>query len=186
MEPIQSVIAKNLARIRKSKNLTLDQTSELTGVSKAMLAQIENEKSNPTISTLWKIANGLQVSFTTFLKEEEVLVRRVNMNEVNMIMDSDDKYRVYPFFPYHPEKRFELYIVELLPGCVHEPKTHPGEEYLIVKQGSMIVDLKGEQYELTEGDALQFSGTHLHGYSNPTAEKASFFMMMHYPDDTLQ
>ncbi len=44
MEPIQQIIARNLLKLRKSRNLTLEQTSELTGVSKAMLAQIENEK----------------------------------------------------------------------------------------------------------------------------------------------
>ncbi len=63
MDAIQDIIAKNLVKLRKHRNLTLDQVSELTGVSKAMLAQIEKGKSSPTVTTLWKIANGLQVSF---------------------------------------------------------------------------------------------------------------------------
>ncbi|WP_411347995.1 helix-turn-helix domain-containing protein [Paenibacillus sp. WLX2291] len=188
MEAIQHTVARNLVKLRKSRNLTLEQTSELTGVSKAMLAQIENQKSNPTVTTLWKIANGLQVSFTTFLKEEEQPIRKLNIKDLNLITDSDDKYLVYPFFAYHPEKKFEVYVVDLLPGCSHpletEPlKMHPGEEYLIMKEGTITVNLNGAQYEVSEGDALQFSGTIPHGYFNHSDEKASYFMVMYYPED---
>lgn len=66
MDDIQAIIAMNLVKLRKNRNLTLDQVSELTGVSKAMLGQIEKGKSTPTVTTLWKIANGLQVSFLYF------------------------------------------------------------------------------------------------------------------------
>lgn len=41
MDDIQAIIAMNLVKLRKNRNLTLDQVSELTGVSKAMLGQIE-------------------------------------------------------------------------------------------------------------------------------------------------
>ncbi|MFD1886706.1 helix-turn-helix domain-containing protein [Paenibacillus wenxiniae] len=183
MEPIQQIIARNLLKLRKSRNLTLEQTSELTGVSKAMLAQIENEKSNPTVTTLWKIAKGFQVSFSMFLKEEEQPIQQVNIRELDPVVDSDDLYKVYSFFPYHPENRFELYVVDLLPGCEHLPKTHPGEEYLFVKEGSLIVEINGKPYHVSDGDALHFSGTIPHGYFNPSSEKASYFMMMYYPEE---
>lgn len=39
-------------------------SAELSGVSKAMIGQIERGESSPTLSTIWKIANGLKVSFT--------------------------------------------------------------------------------------------------------------------------
>ncbi len=62
-QPVEA-ISNNLRTIRESRNFSLDQLSELTGVSKSMLRQIETGKSSPTISTIWKIANGLRVSFT--------------------------------------------------------------------------------------------------------------------------
>ena len=68
MIEIQKVIAKNFATLRKQRGLSLEKVSELTRVSKAMLSQIEKAKSNPSVSTLWKIANGLNVSFSTFMK----------------------------------------------------------------------------------------------------------------------
>lgn len=182
MEDIQRTIAQNLARLRKSRNLTLDQVAELTGVSKAMLAQIENNKSNPTVSTLWKIANGLQVSFTSFMKEEEHPFKKVNIKELDPITDNEGHYRVFSFFPYHPEKKFEIYIVELQGGCTHQAKTHLGEEYILIKEGQLTVELAGEKHVLSSGDALQFSGQTPHSYVNSTGELASYFMLMYYPE----
>ena len=55
------VIAENLRTLRAERNLTLGQLSRISGISKAMLAEIEKGGSNPTINTLLKIANGLNV-----------------------------------------------------------------------------------------------------------------------------
>ncbi len=66
MENLTLVIGNKLKNIRNSRNLSLDDVAELTGVSKAMLGQIERGKSNPTVSTLWKISTGLRVSFSSF------------------------------------------------------------------------------------------------------------------------
>ena len=64
---IDQKVSENLRRIRKEKGLTLDKTAELTGVSKAMLSQIERGVSSPTIARLWQIATGLNVSFSQFV-----------------------------------------------------------------------------------------------------------------------
>ncbi|MEN6483123.1 MAG: helix-turn-helix transcriptional regulator, partial [Anaerolineaceae bacterium] len=67
MEDATLLIAKNLKRIREERKLSLDRLSDLTGVSKSMLGQIERGESSPTISMVWKITNGLKISFTTLL-----------------------------------------------------------------------------------------------------------------------
>ena len=66
MEYLNSLIGKKLKEIRSAKRLSLEEVTKLTGVSKAMLGQIERGISNPTVSTLWKIATGLKVSFSFF------------------------------------------------------------------------------------------------------------------------
>ena len=59
---IGAAVAANLRRLRAERDLTLDQLSEASGVSRAMLNQIETGKSVPTIATLWKVAAGLGYS----------------------------------------------------------------------------------------------------------------------------
>jgi len=56
---ISRSIAQHLQSVRKARGLSLDKTAQLTGVSKAMLGQIERGESSPTIATLWKIATVL-------------------------------------------------------------------------------------------------------------------------------
>ena len=64
---LNEIIAMNLKRLRAERGLSLGKLSELSGVSKVMLSQIEKGESSPTINTLWKIANGLQVSYTKLI-----------------------------------------------------------------------------------------------------------------------
>ena len=66
---ITNTIAANAKRIREEKKLTLDAAASATGVSRSMLAQIEKGEVNPTISVVWKIANGYKVSFTSLVEE---------------------------------------------------------------------------------------------------------------------
>jgi transcriptional regulator with XRE-family HTH domain len=74
MEQSAGAIAENLRKVRETRGLSLDQLAELTGVSKSMLRQIETGKSSPTITTIWKIANGLRISFTALLRKPEIRV----------------------------------------------------------------------------------------------------------------
>ena len=64
---LNEVIATNLKRIRTAKKMSLDNVANLTGVSKSMLGQIERGDSSPTITTIWKITNGLKISFSSLM-----------------------------------------------------------------------------------------------------------------------
>ena len=66
MTQLDKNIALNLKRIRKSKNMSLDMLAERTGVSKSTLGQIERGESNPTVSTIGKIVEGLKVPSVCF------------------------------------------------------------------------------------------------------------------------
>ena len=61
-------IGKQLKKTRQNRNMTLDELAEVTGVSKPMLGQIERGQSAPTVTTLWKIATGMKIPFSSFLQ----------------------------------------------------------------------------------------------------------------------
>ena len=75
MSQLEKNIALNLKRIRKSHHMSLDMMAEKTGVSKSMLGQIERGESNPTISTIGKIVEGLRIPFEQTGKFELLSVR---------------------------------------------------------------------------------------------------------------
>ena len=66
-----SMIGEHLREVRTNLNLSLDDASKMTGVSKPMLGQIERGQSAPTITTLWKIATGLKTPLSYFLQERQ-------------------------------------------------------------------------------------------------------------------
>ena len=67
---ISEIIGENLRRIRLERNLSLGQLSRQCGVSKVMLSQIEKGAGNPSVGTVWKIADALQVPYTSLLERE--------------------------------------------------------------------------------------------------------------------
>ena len=79
---ITNRIASNAKRLREQKKLTLDAAANLTGVSRSMLAQIEKGEVNPTISVLWKIANGYKVSFTSLVEDQGEAVCVIRENDM--------------------------------------------------------------------------------------------------------
>lgn len=95
-EPIHKMVGRKLLSIRKTRGLSLDQVAELTGVSKAMLGQIERGDSNPTISVLWKIVSGLQISFTSLIEDDEPKITVVRSEDLSSFDEEDGQYRAYP------------------------------------------------------------------------------------------
>ena len=182
MKNFNAIIGKNLNIVRKQKNLSLDKVAELTGVSKAMLAQIEKGISNPTVTTLWKIATGLNVSFSYFMEEEEQEIVYVCHDSITPIVESDKRMKVYPLFPYENNKHFEVFFIELEPGCAHSSPAHNDgtEEYVIVTKGQVEIVLDDKIFNLAYGDALKYHANKSHCYNNPTNETVCFQNIIYY------
>ena len=105
MEPIHVKLGKNLKSIRNSRGLSLDKVAELTGVSKAMLAQVERGESSPSISVIWKIANGLHLSFTSLIEEQSPSISIVKIADMEPLLEEKGSFRSYPLFPFSPQKK---------------------------------------------------------------------------------
>ena len=87
MDTINLLVSKNIRRIRQEKDLSLDELSKLSGVSKSMLAQIERGSGNPSLSTLWKIANGMMVPFNTLVAQPRSPYEIVRLSEIDPITE---------------------------------------------------------------------------------------------------
>lgn len=68
---IEKQIGINFARIRREKHLTQEMLSEMTNLSQQYLSDMERGKRNPTVKTIQKIADALEVPFLELLKPSE-------------------------------------------------------------------------------------------------------------------
>ncbi len=182
MDVMSSIISENLKKIRKEKKLSLDHVSDLTGVSKSMLGQIERGESSPTISTLWKIATGLHISFTALLEKEAQGTILISKEDIKPLLSDQGKYRLYPMFPYEEDRRFEMLYIELDVGAnsVSAPHEEGTEELLIVYSGTVAVTVDTERYVVAEGCGIRFSANKTHRYENIGKEQAKVCMLIYY------
>ena len=100
MEQVSLKIGERLKEIRNTRQLTLDDVAELTGVSKPMLGQIERGQSSPTINILWKISTGLKIPLSFFCKQEEAEYMVAGLDGENVITEENGGMRAYPLFPF--------------------------------------------------------------------------------------
>ena len=175
-------VSTNLKTIREARNLSLDQLSELTDVSKSMLRQIETGKSNPTIATIWKIANGLRVSFTTLLRKPMVTAEVRAFKAETPLTAQGSHYRLYPLIPFEPQQSFETYYVEIDPGTIFSGEPHEGNtyEYVFVIAGKFEISVGEQTFEVNAGEFLQFEANGPHEYRSLGRKTASGIMQISY------
>lgn len=166
-------IAQNLRRIRSEQGVSLSKAAELTGVSKAMLGQIERRESSPTVATLWKIAQGFHVSLSALLQELTCpdgcsAVRFPGSISVRI---------VFPFDAVLGEETFE---VTLKPGQLHQSEAHEAGlvEDVFVLSGRMEVLAGGQVQELHKGQGYRFAADQRHGYHG--LEDGAVFLNIHH------
>lgn len=169
-------IAQHLKAQRKKQQLSLDATARLTGVSKAMLGQIEREESSPTIATLWKIASGLNTSFSAFFTGSPALHSAENT------FPADPRMQVKTLFPYQSDTGLEMFEITLTD--YHQQMSDPHGisviEHVHVIEGEMKVFFANEWHPLNQGESIRFHSDQPHGYE-ATTERTVFHNIVSYP-----
>lgn len=175
-------VATNLKRIRESRNLSLEQLAELTSVSKSMLRQVETGKSSPSISTLWKIANGLRVSFSTLLNAPAPKVEVRSFAERQPLTGASEQYRLFPLIPFDPQHGTETYYVEMESGTRFSGEPHEGQvtEHFFVFEGRLEVSIRDQHYSAEAGQYMQFLADCPHEYLSTGKELMRAIMQLTY------
>lgn len=185
VQDLTPLLGQNLRRLRTGRRLSLDRLSELSGVSRAMLSQVELGNSTPTINVLWKIASALELPFAALIAEnrhEPLTVLRVKTSKV--LSSHDGLFRSRALFPFEGQRRVEFYELLLAPRTVERASAHaPGTvENLVVAAGALEISVAGRDVQLGVGDAVVFRGDEPHTYRNPSDEEARVFLVMTYAD----
>lgn len=183
MDTPVSAIGERLKEIRANRNLSLDETSKLTGVSKPMLGQIERGQSIPTITTLWRIATGLKAPLSSFLEEQRTEYSVVDIENEEIISEDNGRMRAYPIFTYDPIRNVEIFYIEFDNGCSHASEKHNDgvEEYIMVIAGKLQLVLNGQEITVNQKQSIRFKADIPHAYNNPFDETCIVYNIIFYP-----
>lgn len=178
------IVGANLRRLRVKRGLSLERLAKRSGVSRAMLSQVELGYSAPTINVIWRIAHALNVPFGALLSSPETETTHVlRKADTRTLASHDGSFQSRALFPYAP-RHTEFYEVRLAGESVEHADAHaPGTmENLVVATGELIVRVNERGVRLRSGDAIQFVADVPHSYENPETSEVVFYLVMTYPD----
>ena len=169
------MLGERIRNKRTEKNMSMKDLSELTGLTPGFISQVERDLAEPSITSLRKIAEALEVAVFHFFVEEESDKRLVRKNSRQLIRfpESDITYELLS-----PDlnRQMETFMGTLKPGAAtsDEPMAHPGEEVIHVLTGVMDIDIGSESYTLEEGDTIYYFGTVPHVIRNKGGDDLKF------------
>jgi transcriptional regulator with XRE-family HTH domain len=179
------IVGANLRRLRTGRGLSLEKLAQKSGVSRAMLGQIELGQSAPTINVLWKIARALDVTFASLVQEREaggtVVLRK---SQTKLLTSQDGRFSSRALFPVAGPRRAELYELHLAADAREDAEAHaPGtHENLVVTEGALELHVRDEVHTLEAGDAISFEADVPHAYVNTRAQRCVMYLVMTYAD----
>lgn len=180
------VVGRNLKRLRTERGLSLEKLSQSSGVSRAMLGQVELGQSAPTINVLWKMAKALDVPFSALIAATPSTGARVlRADQAKRLLSSDGSFQSRALFPFEESRRVEFYELKLAPKGVEKADAHaPGTvENLVVSKGSVDIVVGDATHALQAGDAIVFDADVKHEYRNVGATEAVMFLVMTYAEE---
>ena len=180
-----AVIGARVKALREAAGLSLRELSERSGVSAPMLSQVERGETSPTLTVAARIAAGLELRLSQFLRLDEsgaVTVVRAADRQRGGSRRRGHSFEVLTSS--QPGQRAELSRHVLASsgatGASDDPPMHePGSrETALVEQGSLVLVCDGQRYELGEGDCVTFDADLPHHFENPTSSEAAFLAVV--------
>jgi transcriptional regulator with XRE-family HTH domain len=181
---LAAVVGRKLHDLRLQRELTLERLARISGVSRAMLWQIEQARSAPTITVLARVADALGVPVGAFLDvaaaTTAVVMRR---NDARVLQAGNGAVSTRALFPDSGARGVEFHEVRLEPGAIERRVSgRDGTfENVVVSEGSVEVDLGTGTQVLNTGDALFFRTESVHSYRNITARPVVLYRVTVFP-----
>jgi transcriptional regulator with XRE-family HTH domain len=180
------ILGANLRRLRVKRGLSLERLSKLSGVSRAMLSQVELAYSAPTINVIWRIASALGVPFGALLTTQELQTTQLlRKSSAKTLTSHDGAFSSRALFPPNVPRRSEFYELRLRPHGVEHATAHaPGTtENLVVTRGKLAVHVGEDYAQLDTGDAILFTADVPHTYENLSDEESVVYLVMTYAEE---
>lgn len=183
MNTMNQIVAYNIRSLREKNKLSLEELSKISGVSKSMLAQIERGEGNPTLSTLWKISNGMGVPFDALTVRPKTPYEIIKTCEIQPFLEDEGKVKNYSIFPDDENRRFAVYYLELEPGSYwqSEPHLRGTTEFITVFSGTLEIEAADKRFAVAKGESIRFKGDTVHSYRNVGRETVVLHMILYNP-----
>jgi transcriptional regulator with XRE-family HTH domain len=174
-------LGKTIRRLRNAYNYSLGDLSEQSGVAKSIISQIEKNETNPTLSTLYKIAKALNAPIEHILSGEDspALVEKVGSSGTPLLISDDGLCHLRIVGWLKSVEMVQWYTFEAEPGGVLESEPHPpgSIENLTVLSGSVSITVGDEQLSASSGETVRYRADRPHSITNNSTELVTALMV---------
>jgi transcriptional regulator with XRE-family HTH domain len=170
--------------LREEKGLTMRHLAEQAGCSPSLISQLENNKVDPSISTLKRIAKALDVNIVDFFMAE-------SLNHEDVVTKAKDRVdiqlrrwdaKIQSLVRNTRNKKMQPFFTVIKPGGgSHGMYLHDGEEFGFVTRGNLTLVLEKEKYEIGEGESFYFPSHIPHDWRNNGVEEAEVIWVITPP-----
>lgn len=177
-------LARNVKRWRTERGFTLDALAARAGVSRGMLIQIEQARTNPSLGTVVKIADALGVSITTLLDYEQgPQVRVVPADQAVRLWHTEAGSYNRLLAGVEAPGPLEMWEWRLMPGESSHSDPHPvgTVELVHVTAGELTLTVDGVEYGVPEGASASFEANTPHTYANQGVAPMDMVMAVSVP-----
>lgn len=153
-------LGKTIQRLRKAYNLSLSELAEQSGVAKSIISQIERNETNPTLATIWRLSQALDVSIDRVLAsaEEEPFIDKSTRMDTPVLVSDDGKMRLTIIGWMKTVEWLQWYNLESEPGGILDSEAHQrgSVECLSVLNGTFEIDVAGLTQVAQTGETLRY------------------------------
>ena len=159
-------MGKTIQRLRKAYNLSLSELAEQSGVAKSIISQIERNETNPTLATIWRLSQALDVSIERVLatSDEEPFIDKSSRADTPILVSEDGKMRLAIIGWLKTIEWLQWYDVQSEPGGVLDSDSHQrgSVECLSVLDGEFEVEAGATIKRARTGETLRYRSDQRH------------------------
>ena len=174
-------LGRTVQRLRKSYSLSLSELSTQSGVAKSIISQIERNETNPTLTTIWRLAHALDVSIESVLQgaEEGPFIERSSRGDTPILVSDDGLCRLAVIGCIKTVDWLQWYIFQAEPGGVLESEAHQrgSIECLSVLEGDLEIEVGGVTQTARTGETLRYRCDLPHRIRNASIKSAHATMV---------
>jgi len=173
-------VGSRLKQLREERGKSMRQLARLSGLSTNALSMIERGRTSPSVSTLYKLAEALEVPITAFFRPEP------SRQDIVFRPAAERKRVLFPQGIWEGlggeafSGRVEPFVIKLEPGAGSGPfgMLHSGSEFVLCLSGEIEYQVEGKFFRLQEGDALIFAAQLRHHWRNSGATPAAALIVL--------
>jgi transcriptional regulator with XRE-family HTH domain len=171
--------------LRRRHKFSLETLSRMTGVTKSYLSKLERGLSEPSISTILKLASAYGLSISDLVGEHVdetdgiAIVRKSERTSITGPKNSDND-TLYQILGSANSARSLIPFIALPPFEFPDDDSifpHEGEEFIFVLKGTIEVKISERVFKLNSGDSIHFDSEYPHRLRSSGKKVAEVLVM---------